>query len=61
MIENAIKRAKYHSFRGLLQHALEINSLKLLVFSASSFANRENLSTKLVYVIHLTDKIWKIN
>lgn len=61
LANNTIRKAKLHSKRGLRQHDLDVNSLRIIAFSDLSFANNHDYGTQLGNAIILTDNTGRAN
>lgn len=61
LLNKIIRAAQSNPNRGLTQHPLDKNTLRLVVYSDSSFANLIDQGTQLGYFILLTHDSWKVN
>lgn len=61
LANNTIKNARLHAKGALRQHDLDKESVSLMVFSDSSFANNSDYGTQLGNIILLTDKSRRAN
>jgi hypothetical protein len=60
-LNKVIKHLKSNTSQGLTYHKLEKDSLKIKVYADSSFANNDDLTSQLGYIVLLTDKTNKRN
>ena len=55
------KHVHKYSKRGITHHPLDMDSVRMITFSDSSFANNSDKKTQLGYIVLLTDKTGKSN
>lgn len=55
LLNGIVKRTRADEDRGIRQQQLKNRRLRIVVFTDSSFANNDDISTQLGFVIDLTD------
>lgn len=60
LINSAVRRGQ-NGARGLIQHNLDLSTMRMVIFCDSSFANNFDSSTQLGFVILLTDRTRRVN
>ena len=60
-INKVVSAARRHSHRGILQQKLDINSLKIIVYTDAAFSTNADHTSQLGYLIMLSDDSKKCN
>lgn len=55
LINGVVRRVKENEDRGIIHHDQDVRNLKMVVFTDSSFANNQDYTTQLGYMILLAD------
>lgn len=61
LLDETVQKAKYGRVKGLRHHDLNIDSLKMVAYADSSFANYDELATQFCYAVLLTNDIHRVN
>ena len=60
-INKVVTAARRHSHRGILQQKLDLNSLRIVVYTDAAFATNKDHTSQLGYLVLLTDDSKKCN